>query len=344
MAAPQWNIPKLTYPEYGYGDSADRRKRLLSILMAELQHADKLIDDDETCNSVKTINCILAAAEYLYVEYGRPACFVPGHLAELFLRSKYAVNSNELKLPLDSFQLVMPAGYRLSDGTALTAIHVFRLCSKLGRELLARVKADIPNSKELREIERSVPQIAGGSAYFPYLQGLGETMSVLLTAATTRIMAFPYIEGRQIGCLPLDADLTSMPEPLNIPGTTGIRLSAVAVRAVKQLTVASLCRYTARPEMVKSYVLPRSERYNHKGDKGQKKIFCFLDPKVIGKRMTKSGEEPTYTVKPHVRGFVYATLRDERWYRKNPLQPGEPLRIQEREPTIIHPEEFEKQA
>ena len=338
MSAPQWNVPKLYNTELR---GSDIERAALGVIIANTKFLSDSIEDDERCASAQMVLGMQVLAEYLFFQFGQPACYIPAHLAELFMRSKYEVKSESLRLPIDSFQLILPAGYQLDDGTYLQALHILRVKSKLCHSFVARLRAALPDVLLAVEAAR---QDAERLAILPYLPDLAANLDDFVEYAAGRTYIFPWIDNKQIGGMPLNADLTNLPKPLGIKGTSGRHLTEVSAHAAQQLTVAALCRYTARPETVKDYTLPRSERYNHKGDKSQKKIFCFLDPKVVSQRAGKPGEEPAYSVKPHVRGFVYATLRDERWYRKNPLKPGEPLRIQEREPTIIHPELFEKEA
>ena len=340
---PQWNVP-------GVGDPmllnpSGRAQRLLSLLVAGFVAAEEHAKDERTRLMMGTYMGNSALAAYLFLMLGRPSYFVPGHLAELFLRSKYEVNSASLRFPIDSFQLVFPVGYKLSDGTPLTAIHIFKLCSKLGNELIDGVKPFILSVQELERRMKLYPDPSMAPAkvnrMLLYSEGLAKNIDKLKVYSSADTTLLPYVNGCQIGNLSLSGDLSNTLEPDGFCCVPAQQLTIPAAREIVALATAALCRYTTRPETVVDYSLPRSERYNHKGEKSQRKIFRFLDPKIVTHHAERLDGPSSYTVKPHVRGFVYATLRDERWYRKNPLKPGEPLRIQEREPTIIHAEQFE---
>lgn len=342
-----WNVPQF------------KRTEMLTVrplergLLASLTAQAILIEEDmqgRDAVAVAQLATMLlgqAFGEYLWLKMDRPACYVPLHLAELFRRSNFDVDINSLRLPIDSFMLMFPKEFRLSDGTPLDQVHIFNLRSSLAEKMVdgaakeilstAELEAEAASAKTESELER-VEILGGQCALFDSYRDITRQCLFLV----------PYFDGAQIGgrAMRLGQQVKSEPNFREIkrPGASRRKLPAETILEACNIAIASLCRYTTRPETVKDFVLPRSERYNHKGDKKQKKIFCFLDPKIVNLTgYGKAGEagEPTYSVKPHVRGFVYATLRDERWYRKNPLKPGEPLRIQEREPTIIHPEAFE---
>jgi hypothetical protein len=342
-----WNVPRISKTELLHP-----RFSLMRRLPAVIATEAKLANDDFPHDPQKAQMCAQlmiceAIAEYLYLRLGSPACFVPGHLAELFARSNYEVDVNSLRLPIDSFQLVFPVGFCLSDGTALNCMHIFNLRSKLCEQFMDEARKEVMTKEEEQLLKKDI-QRSGNPEYaecLPYVEDMGLMFDSYRAHVRDYLFFIPYLNGVQIGQRSIRLGQTIRHEPekveLERPTSSGRKVTPEIMMEATNVAIAALCRYTTRPETVKDFVLPRSERYNHKGDKKQKKIFCFLDPKIVNQRSTKPGEEPAYSVKPHVRGFVYATLRDERWYRKNPLKPGEPLRIQEREPTIIHPESFE---
>jgi len=338
-----WNIPKLVKaPIMRTVASLDRG--FIALLLTELIAARTDMGETEKGQLLSQQMACQIFAEYAHLRLEQPACFVPSHLAELFRRSKYDVNICGLRLPIDSFQLVFQQGFQTSDGFPLDSIHVFNLRSKLCESFFDAVAKTELSDTRLAEWSDALNS-NGEAEIARQLKFLPRLFEGFRTATREHLFFYPCFAGAQIGLRAMRLEevavRTQEIQEIGRPTASGRKVTPEAIFDATNIAIAALCRYTTRPETVKDFVLPRSERYNHKGDKKQKKIFCFLDPKIVNQRSTKPGEEPAYSVKPHVRGFVYATLRDERWYRKNPLKPGEPLRIQEREPTIIHPESFE---
>jgi hypothetical protein len=109
---------------------------------------------------------------------------------------------------------------------------------------------------------------------------------------------------------------------------------------VAHLVAAILLRWSCRPETVVPFTMPRSQRYQHKGNREAFRLFTYPWQKQIRPEGEAAIEElgGRAKVRAHVRGFVYRTLRDER-YRRN--EDGS-YRVVEVEPCIIHPEEYEE--
>lgn len=345
--ATMWNTPALKFP--GLANPVGREALLhyeVALLWRDAGEILAKLPADRVMLLGKFTLEILA--EYLWLSTNRPTYFVPAHLVELFAKSKYDVEMASLRQPIDCFHLVFPRGYTIR-GCRPTSVMVLRATSKLANALLDKVTAD---KTLLASIENNTGLFKDPNmkAVYTCAKALPELFSRLRADMSMPFTIFPFFDNVQCGFMRLESTARSSnvedipnteSEALRLGLATRANIDREVFNSIFKIVIASLCRYTARPETVKDYVLPRSDRYNHKGEKTQRKIFCFFDPKIV-RSHTSASVEPTYSVRPHVRGFVYATLRDPKWYRNKPLQPGEPLRIQEREPTIIHPELFEQ--
>jgi hypothetical protein len=310
-----WHVPfvNLTRAEFKHLSFEDRFRKVIDIHISDGASGELLGVISEGM-----------AYEYLYLKLGRPSFYVPQHLCDLFLRSRYNVLIGSLRLPYDCFMLVFPTSCVLKSGKKLNQILVCWARSKMSLDMI-----------------RSFGMV--GNDY--------QRVDCSTFGNRPGIVIYPRVEGRCVGTHYLPAGAMSCNRaPWGDDGIPKNYKVAVDITSEEQdqivdLAVAALCRYTTRSETVRKYTLPRSERYSHKGDSDKKRIYTFMDPKIVitGKIPRQADEEPAYTVRPHVRGFVYATLRHPRWYVRNPLKPGELERIQEREPTIIHPEAFEEE-
>ena len=109
-----------------------------------------------------------------------------------------------------------------------------------------------------------------------------------------------------------------------------------ALYHIMRICIAAIMMHAARPERLVPFKLPRSQRYEYKGERSNFKRLTLPAIKTIYEHRV-TGESTGRTVKPHYRGWVYRVLRNEK-YKRNP---DGTFRVIEIEPTVVHPELIE---
>ena len=109
----------------------------------------------------------------------------------------------------------------------------------------------------------------------------------------------------------------------------------ISDRIIK-ITVASIFYFNARPDLYVAHALSRDQRYRFPGDAkdrmNMRRVMLPMEKKVHPAATATHGSGTAK--RPHYRGFVLRTLRDER-YQRNQDGSFKTVLV---EPTVIHPE------
>jgi hypothetical protein len=108
---------------------------------------------------------------------------------------------------------------------------------------------------------------------------------------------------------------------------------AATVEAM-HIAAAAMLYYSARPELVAPYSLPRSQRYSFIGGRDNYRRLTLPGGKVVRDPSRSDGTDTGSAKSPHYRGWVLRTLRDSRYKRKE----DGTYRTVLIAPTAIHPE------
>ena len=271
--------------------------------------------------------------DYIFMRSDRPTFFVPSFMADLMLAGSISpeVVAKQVKYPYDVFSLVFERGFEIVPGIPLRWIQLSNLRSKLARQWFLEL---------FEGPALEVGESPGGLAD-AMMGGYANMLQFLIDIGRTGPGEFSH------DARPVDVAVMLSQHLLDKPWLSDHRRTAedklgkvsdeeqqLSIR-IEHLVLSLLLRMTCRPEMMVPLVLPRSDRYNFKGNRKAFRIFHYDAKRVCDNRPDNTGE-PKWKVRPHVRGFVYRTLRSDR-YRRNP---DGTHRIVEVEPCVIHPEEF----
>jgi hypothetical protein len=250
--------------------------------------------------------------------------YAPAAIAELLRRTNIGgdIRLGDLRLPYDVFCVVLERDFEIEPGTVLRAVKITALKSRLAKACLKELFKEAMYEKfGVRDFE-----MPGFVKQFEDCVTL--EFDVVGPNGQPQILQFSVWLSETIGCFLARA-----------------KREREFMAKLVNFSAAILLRNHCRPETVVPFKIPRSERFKHKGNRESFRILTYPWKKSVREGPTeeqretleKLDQEERRKVKAHVRGFVYRTLRDER-FRRN--QDGTP-RIIEVEPCIIHPEELD---
>ena len=335
MAQPRWCVEFPWFPDHR--EFGLEPKTCYSTPVADLLGMlSESLNTKENPEPEYQQDSVLAAwggmSQYVYHKTGCPKLYAPTAIAELLRRSNIGedIRLGDLKFPHDVFCVVLERDFEIVPGIPLTAVKMTNLRSRLARSL----------ANEL--IDEAVTEKLGLRNKTPETtKKILATFESHFEKMTARVLVeFDICKGEERKIVRFFMGLSSSIAELmaRVPGEHDLEEKLVKFAA------AILLRNHCRPETVVPFSIPRSERYQHKGNRDSFRIMTYPWKKTV--RTGPSDEQrqalgmlerETRKVKAHVRGFVYRTLRDER-FKRNP--DGTP-RIIEIEPCLVHPEEFE---
>lgn len=255
--------------------------------------------------------------DFLFVKMGRPRWFLSAEMAQVLLHSKIESQSLQgIPFPYDSFNLVFEKGVTLASEHEVKFISVCNPRSALAAKLGGAAMRAFGKRFNNHPFEDSF-----------YLGGL------ISRAGTETVFS---------SVLPLSMPLKEGMEIINRQGNVvqSALLSEDLMEAINdqivKIAVASVFYFNARPDLYVAHALSRDQRYKFPGDASNRanmrRVMLPTEKKVQSSPAATHG---TGTSKrPHYRGFVLRTLRDER-YERNQDGSFKTVLV---EPTAIHPE------
>jgi len=245
-------------------------------------------------------------ADYLYERYGRPKWFVDREVFDLLTTLKVEdMDLMGIFFPHDVFRLIFEHGTMLC-GKPLRSLHVFRpeaaLTDKFCEELApgqAQAAKKFFNAQDGKIKEK-------------------DSMMMLLVDAGENGFTKQYDWDTPLGMTCKLNERRRLRDPLNVKYSNFLNVNeeeAIYIDNAMRLFVSAMLYRAARPDCVAEYTLPRSCRYNYRGDKTTyRRMLCPIAPL----REQRENAMPTgRTMKGHYRGWVLRTLRNER-YKRNP--------------------------
>ena len=231
-----------------------------------------------------------ALSDFLYEMYGRPKWFVDKELFELL--GSISVTSDDLTgivFPHDVFTLVFETGCEC-DGIPIRSIRVCNKSATMTDKFMRQLGMPYDLKSDLVNImlDSGENNVTGKIAH--------DTLPI-------HGRKWNLSRSRAAG----DIDDPAFKHSLNDS-------EREAMRQASRIVLSALLYKNARPDLVVDYKLPRSQRYEYRGD--ARTYRRVLAPTPL--RRTSTQSEPTgRTVRGHYRGWVLRTLRDER-YSRNP--------------------------
>lgn len=257
--------------------------------------------------STGAVECL---AELVWYEFSRPVWFVDRQMLELLETAKIDDDLSGIHWPHESLYLCFEEGSKL-DGFDLRSIMVF-----------------VPRSDLVLRIGKKAVQ----SDYFK-TEFLGK-----LIGTWTDCMPGPLYTIRQDGYIRSRDRLYNWrkyTEPSKPFCDQVTAEEAAANQKAIKIAAAAMLYYSARPELVRDYQLPRSQRYEFRGDRTGFRRMLLPGVKTVRAPSALADVHGTGSPKrPHYRGWVMRVLRDPR-YKRNEDGSFKTVLVP---PTAIHPE------
>jgi hypothetical protein len=252
-----------------------------------------------------------AMAELIWYEYNRPVWFVDKTMTELLMTAKIDDDLTGIHFPNECVYLCFEQGTQV-EGFDLRSIMLF-----------------VPRADQTIKMVR---QATGNDDI------VAQFMSRLI-GTWTDCLAGPEYELLQGGTIRSRNRLYNWrkyTEPAPETDSVGVdEQEKKAMRRSMQIAAAAMLYYSARPELVAEYQLPRSQRYEFKGERSGFRRMTLPGIKHIRPQSAATPGMGTGSSKsPHYRGWVMRVLRDPRYKRKADGS-FETVLVP---PTAIHPE------
>lgn len=257
--------------------------------------------------STGAVECL---AELVWHEFNRPVWFVDRRMLELLETAKIDDDLSGIHWPHESLYLCFEKGSKL-DGFDLRSILVF-----------------VPRSELVVRIGKKATQ----SDYFEteFLGKLVGTWTDCLPEPPYTVWRDGHLRSR--GRLYNWRKYTEPSEPSSDQVTAE---EAAANQKSIKIAAAAMLYYSARPELVRNYQLPRSQRYEFRGDRTGFRRMLLPGVKTVRTPSVLTDVYGTGSPKsPHYRGWVIRVLRDPR-YKRNEDGSFKTVLVP---PTAIHPE------
>jgi hypothetical protein len=225
--------------------------------------------------------------EYLWVSYGRPTWFIHEEVFEMLKTLQLSTaDLTGVFFPQDVFSMVFPYGSMIRD-KPLRSIRVFVMHAQTTRDLMAQLK--------------------------PYtIKRAEDHLTLVVDAGENAKSGICSWDAGPVGTLKW-----TVTRPLDMLGPwKNMKMNEEEISYMDEcvrIVAAAMLYRNAKPDHFVDYTLPRSQRYNFKGDR--KKHRRFLMPKSLERKDGQS-RDTGRTVAGHYRGWVLRVLRHER-YRRN---------------------------
>jgi hypothetical protein len=252
---------------------------------------------------------IETAVEYCFIKMGRHTWFCDKEMYELLSTCKIEDDDlRDLYFPYVVFSLVFEKGIEI-NGFPLRSIRISTLKSKLSIDIIHEVLPGFIKRDDTIHF------------YFDFGENLktGKCSHDTPPGESIRWHWYRpyYYEGGIDKCIKPDDNKLNTEE-------------LAAVHGAMKVANAALQYYSARPELISEYTLPRSQRYQHHGErKNYKRVMLPTTKKVH--QPNEFVSDGGRTVAGHYRGWVLRTLRHERYSRN---QDGSCKRILI-QPTVV---------
>jgi hypothetical protein len=268
-------------------------------------------------------------SQYVYYKTGYPKLYSPAPISELLCRTNIGgdIRLGDLRFPYDVFCVLLEKNFEIEPGVSLKAVKITNLKSKFAKTCMSEL---VHEAVALR---------------YAGLNILSDALQQEFEKVSSKVMLEFEIgnDSKVLQCsMKLSDSITNFLDHVEPQQEITAKITAKLVNFAAALLLRNHCR----PETIVPFKLPRSERYQHKGNRESFRILTYPWKKSIKEGPTEEQKQAMENleksdlekrkVKAHVRGFVYRTLRDERFKRN----PDGTLRIIEVEPCLIHPEDF----
>lgn len=232
------------------------------------------------------------ALEYCWLKFGRPTWFIDKEMFDLLSTCKIEDDDlSDLVFPWDVFSIIFEKGIEIA-GYPLRTMRVAAMKSPLSMKIVHEV--------------------------FPYF------------VHDNRTIHFYFDFGEEIGTKKCSQDtdpglmmrwhwFRAFKGEHTLPDAVS-RLTKEETNACSEaikIASAALMYYSARPDLVVDHTLPRSQRYQHKGERKNFKRVLLPTVKKVYPLGATDPLESGRTVTGHYRGWVLRTLRHEK-YTRNP--------------------------
>lgn len=252
-----------------------------------------------------------AMAELIWYEYNRPVWFVDKTMTELLMTAKIDDDLTGIHFPHECVYLCFEQGTQI-EGFDLRSVMMFVPRHEQTIKMIHRATGD----------NQIVAEFLGR-----------------LIGSWTDCLTGPEYELLQSGMIKSRSRLYNWrkyTEPAPETESVGVDdQEKKAMRRSIQIAAAAMLYYSARPELVAEYQLPRSQRYEFKGERSGFRRMTLPGIKHIRPQSAATPGMGTGSSKsPHYRGWVMRVLRDPRYKRKADGS-FETVLVP---PTAIHPE------
>lgn len=253
-----------------------------------------------------------AMAELVWYEFNRPVWFIDKTMTELLLTAKIDDNLSGIHFPHECVYLCFEDGTKI-DEFDLRSIMLF-----------------VPRSDEtIKMIRRATGDRAIETQFLGKLIG---TWTDCLDGPEYDLLQNGFIRSRN-----RLYNWRKYTEPAPLEDAVGVDANEkeAMIRSI-QIAAAAMLYYSARPELVSEYKLPRSQRYEFRGERSGFRRMTLPGVKHIRPPGSEiAGVHGTGSSKaPHYRGWVMRVLRDPR-YKRNEDGSFKTVLVP---PTAIHPE------
>jgi hypothetical protein len=229
-------------------------------------------------------------AEWTYISLGRPRWFVDLDMARLLDDTSIDPDLSQIVWPYDVVTLVFEKGFEV-NGYPLRWVRIGTFRSKLCADLFEkkmRFKMDFGDffltQCDLGEV--------GKTGKFSQDTSISDSASCYSWRSYS-----DYRKG------------DSIDSGLNAPEQKALDMAT-------KIAATAMLYYSARPELIVDFTLPRSQRFKQIGDREQiKRVLLPTEKKVYARhvQMESSGGK----VQPHFRGWVLRSLRHPRFKRNS---------------------------
>ncbi len=252
-----------------------------------------------------------AMAELIWYEYNRPVWFVDKTMTELLLTAKIDDDLTGIHFPHECVYLCFEQGTKI-EGFDMRSIMLF-----------------VPRAEQTVKM---IHKATGDNSVVAQFMGK-------LIGTWTDCLDGPEYEILQTGMIRSRNRLYNWrryTEPAPDSEAVGVTdQEKAAMRRSIQIAAAAMLYYSARPELVSEYQLPRSQRYEFKGERSGFRRMTLPGIKHVRPQSTAiAGMGSGSPKSPHYRGWVMRVLRDPR-YKRKPDGSFETVLVP---PTAIHPE------
>lgn len=358
----QWMATSIESPDKFYTTLHDMMHKFLDALSEkekESQFGSQMIQEMEEFTEYSNVQLPM---EWLYVKMGRPRWFVEKSLLDLLSTCQLDSNWTGVNFTHDVFTLVFEEGSQVA-GFPLHWIRVFRPRSALSRRLFQQVNECVdgtPQSdfqlwmslykEELHPTTTTSFQVCLGVGMSMGSMGISDSgwLDTILSPKGQLVFTVvkkdtgEYLCDRFLGQFVHAAWVRNSFNGKDFSWDSGPGEDIWrAVLACSRISAAAMLYHHARPELLVSHSLPRSQRFHVLGERDS--ISRLLLPKKLGtpKLISPASDKDkgVSSIKsPHYRGYVLAVLRDQRFKRKADGS----FQTSLRQPCAIHPELMEE--